>query len=119
LLAHSLPSPNADRLGLLRELRKHRIVRFNDGEGAGSMDMLLSVLRPVMSYVSDEALEDALAVAGQTSVLRSKRASERTPSAAAVADSADSALPIAAPSVGENGAAENAQAVEPAQGRLL
>jgi hypothetical protein len=65
LLAHSLPSPNADRLGLLRELRKHRIVRFNDGEGAGSMDMLLSVLRPVMSYVSDEALEDALAVAGQ------------------------------------------------------
>jgi hypothetical protein len=119
LLAHSLPSPNADRLGLLRELRKHRIVRFNDGEGAGSMDMLLSVLRPVMSYVSDEALEDALAVAGQTSVLRSTRASERTPSAAAVADSADSALPVAAPIVGETGIAEKAQAVEPAQGRLL
>jgi len=69
--------------------------------------------------VSDEALEDALAIAGQSSVLRSTRASERTPSAAAVADSADSALPIAAPSVGENGAAEHAQAVEPAQGRLL
>lgn len=119
LLAHSLPSPTADRLGLLRELRKHRIVRFNDGEGAGSMDMLLSVLRPVMSYVSDEALEDALAVAGHASVLRSARASERTPSTAAVADSADFAVPVAAPDVGETGIAEKAQAVEPAQGRLL
>ena len=65
LLAHSLPSSNAERLGLLRDLRKHRIVRFNDGEGAGSMEMLLSVLRPVMSYVSDEALDDALTIAGQ------------------------------------------------------
>ena len=111
LLAHSLPSPNADRLGLLRELRKHRIVRFNDGEGAGSMEMLLSVLRPVMSYVSDEALEDALAVAGQASALRSARASERTPSTTVVADSA---LPVAAPIVGEG-----ATAVESAQGRLL
>ena len=119
LLAHSLPSPNADRLGLLRELRKHRIVRFNDGEGAGTMDMLLSVLRPVMSYVSDEALEDALAVAGQASALRSARASERTQSTAAEADSADSTLPVATPIVGETGIAEKAQAVEPAQGRLL
>ena len=75
------------------------------------MDMLLSVLRPVMSYVSDEALEDALAVAGQASALRSTRASERTPSTAVVADSA---LPVAAPIVGEG-----ATAVEPAQGRLL
>ena len=62
LLAHSLPSSVAERLNLLRDLRKHRIVRFNDGDGAGSMEMLLSVLRPVMSYVSDEALEDALAL---------------------------------------------------------
>jgi hypothetical protein len=122
LLAHSLPSPTADRLGLLRELRKHRIVRFNDGEGAGSMDMLLSVLRPVMSYVSDEALEDALAVAGQASVLRSAHPSERTSdtaTAAAVVASADSALPAAAPILGESGIAEKAQPVEPAQGRLL
>lgn len=29
LLAHSLPSSNADRLALLRDLRKHRMVRFN------------------------------------------------------------------------------------------
>ena len=60
LLAHTLPNAAADRLSLLRELRKHRIVRFNDSEGAGSMEMLLNVLRPVMSYVSDEALNDAL-----------------------------------------------------------
>jgi hypothetical protein len=111
LLAHSLPSPNADRLGLLRELRKHRIVRFNDDEGAGSMDMLLSVLRPVMSYVSDEALEDALAVAGQASALRSARASERTQSTAVVAGST---FPVATPIVGES-----ATVVEPAQERLL
>ena len=70
LLAHQLPSSVADRLALLRELRKHRIVRFNDGEGAGAMEMLLSVLRPVMSYVSDEALEDALALAAQSGARR-------------------------------------------------
>lgn len=77
LLAHSLPSASADRLGLLRELRKHRIVRFNDGEGAGSMEMLLSVLRPVMSYVSDEALEDALTISGQAAARRSVRTEGR------------------------------------------
>ena len=71
LLAHQLPSSVADRLALLRELRKHRVVRFNDGEGAGAMEMLLSVLRPVMSYVSDEALEDALALAAQSTARRS------------------------------------------------
>lgn len=70
LLAHQLPSSVAERLSLLRDLRKHRIVRFNDGEGAGSMEMLLSVLRPVMSYVSDEALEDALALATQSFAAR-------------------------------------------------
>jgi hypothetical protein len=71
LLAHGLPNAAADRLSLLRELRKHRIVRFNDSEGAGSMEMLLNVLRPVMSYVSDEALDEALravAAAGQQDV---------------------------------------------------
>lgn len=73
LLAHQLPSSIADRLALLRELRKHRIVRFNDGEGAGAMEMLLSVLRPVMSYVSDEALEDSLAIAAQSAAGRSAR----------------------------------------------
>lgn len=73
LLAHQLPSSMADRLSLLRDLRKHRIVRFNDGEGAGGMEMLLSVLRPVMSYVSDEALEDALALAAQAAAGRAKR----------------------------------------------
>ena len=72
LLAHQLPSSVADRLSLLRDLRKHRIVRFNDGEGAGGMEMLLSVLRPVMSYVSDEALEDALALAAQAAAGRAK-----------------------------------------------
>ena len=73
LLAHQLPSSVADRLSLLRDLRKHRIVRFNDGEGAGGMEMLLSILRPVMSYVSDEALEDALALAAQAAAGRAKR----------------------------------------------
>lgn len=76
LLAHGLPNAAADRLSLLRELRKHRIIRFNDSEGAGSMEMLLNVLRPVMSYVSDEALEDALRVVAQTNGTASSAAQE-------------------------------------------
>lgn len=109
LLAHSLPSSSADRLSLLRELRKHRIVRFNDGEGAGSMEMLLSVLRPVMSYVSDEAMEDALAIAGQTAAARMARSSEPAPATAPMADSAVPALAGSA----------SATAAESTQGRLL
>lgn len=76
LLAHGLPNAAADRLSLLRELRKHRIIRFNDSEGAGSMEMLLNVLRPVMSYVSDEALEDALRVVAQANGTASSAAQE-------------------------------------------
>lgn len=64
LLAHKLPASASDRLGLLRELRKHRIVHFVEGEDAASMEMGLAVLRPVMSFVSDEALDDALRQAG-------------------------------------------------------
>jgi hypothetical protein len=105
LLGHQLPSSVVDRLALLRDLRKHRIVRFNDGEGAGSMEMLLSVLRPVMSYVSDEALEDALAIATQSSAGR-----------AAVAVKAPDAQPVPAPPVA---ASELPAADAPAQGRLL
>jgi hypothetical protein len=65
LLAHQLPSSAADRLSLLRDLRKHRVVRFNDADSAGNMETLLNVLRPVLSYVSDEALEDAMRLAAQ------------------------------------------------------
>ena len=50
---------------LLRELRKHRIVHFIESDDAGSMDMGLAVLRPVMSFVSDEAMEDALRLVGR------------------------------------------------------
>lgn len=132
LLAHSLPSSNADRLGLLRDLRKHRIVRFNDGEGAGSMEMLLSVLRPVMSYVSDEALDDALTMAGQAAAVRGARAGAPRPArsgdagdagdaggagvgvAVAVAVAALAAAPEPARSPGEQTAAPT-----PAQGSLL
>lgn len=106
LLAHQLPSSVADRLSLLRDLRKHRVVRFNDGEGAGSMEMLLSVLRPVMSYVSDEALEESLAVAAQA-------ASGRTARHSHAADFQPSAQQ--APSAGE----PSGPASDPAQGRLL
>jgi hypothetical protein len=63
LLGHMLPTAVADRVSLLRDLRKHRVIRFNEEEGAGSMEGLLSVLRPVMSFVSDEALQDSLCVA--------------------------------------------------------
>jgi hypothetical protein len=60
-------------------------VRFNDGEGAGAMEMLLSVLRPVMSYVSDEALEDALAIAAQSDAGRTaKRAKTQDPEPASL-----------------------------------
>ena len=99
----------------MRELRKHRIVKFNDGEGAGSMEMLLSVLRPVMSYVSDEALEDALAIAGQARTARSAQSalSARSPRPDAQPDvepEATAAVPASAsiPAVDD-----------PAQGRLL
>lgn len=64
LLAHKLPASLTDRLALLRELRKHRIVHFVEGDEAGSMEMGLAVLRPVMSFVSDEALDDAQRQAG-------------------------------------------------------
>jgi hypothetical protein len=66
LLAHKLPASATDRMGLLRELRKHRVVHFVETEDAASMDMGLAVLRPVMSFVSDEALEDALRLMGRT-----------------------------------------------------
>ena len=106
LLAHQLPSSMVDRLALLRDLRKHRIVRFNDGEGAGSMEMLLSVLRPVMSYVSDEALEDALAIAAQSSAGR-----------AAIAEKAPDAHSV--PMLPLTESERPADPASPEQGRLL
>lgn len=60
LLAHKLPNAASDRMALLRELRKHRVLHFVEGDNAGDMQMGLAVLRPVMSFVSDEALEEAL-----------------------------------------------------------
>ncbi len=60
LLAHKLPNAASERMALLRELRKHRIVHFIEGDDAGDMQMGLAVLRPVMSFVSDEALDEAL-----------------------------------------------------------
>ncbi|HET7863553.1 MAG TPA: DUF4194 domain-containing protein [Burkholderiaceae bacterium] len=64
LLGHALPASAAERVALLRELRRHRVIRFQEGESAGAMDAGVSVLRPVMTYVSDEALEEALRLAG-------------------------------------------------------
>lgn len=63
LLGHGLPASAAERVALLRELRRHRVLRFQDGESAGAMDAGISVLRPVMSFVSDEALDEALRLA--------------------------------------------------------
>jgi hypothetical protein len=65
LLGHKLPPSASERMMLLRELRKHRIVHFIEADDAGSMDMGLAVLRPVMSFVSDEAMDDALRLAGR------------------------------------------------------
>ena len=65
LLAHKLPNAASDRMVLLRELRKHRVLHFVEGDDAGDMQMGLAVLRPVMSFVSDEALEEALRMAGR------------------------------------------------------
>lgn len=57
LLGTTLPASAGERIQLLRELRKHRLVRFREGDaGFGQMEMLLSVLRPILSFVSDEAL---------------------------------------------------------------
>jgi len=55
-----LPSSMAERGQLLRELRKLRLIRFKDTDGLGQMDTLVSVLRPILSFVSDEALQDVL-----------------------------------------------------------
>ncbi len=57
LLGTTLPTSAAERVQLLRELRKHRLVRFREADaGFGQMEMLLGVLRPILSFVSDEAL---------------------------------------------------------------
>lgn len=57
LLGTTLPASAAERGQLLRELRKHRVVRFRETDaGFGQMEMLLGVLRPILSFVSDEAL---------------------------------------------------------------
>ncbi|KQV52839.1 hypothetical protein ASC95_08520 [Pelomonas sp. Root1217] len=57
LLGTTLPGSAAERGQLLRELRKHRLVRFREADaGFGQMEMLLGVLRPILSFVSDEAL---------------------------------------------------------------
>lgn len=66
LLAHKLPASASERMALLRELRKHRIVHFVEADDAGGMEMGLAVLRPVMSFVSDEAMEEAMRLAGRT-----------------------------------------------------
>lgn len=65
LLAHRLPASITERMVLLRDLRKHRVVHFVEGDDAGDMQMGLAVLRPVMSFVSDEAMEDALRTASR------------------------------------------------------
>lgn len=65
LLAHRLPNSATERMALLRDLRKHRVVHFVEGDDAGDMQMGLAVLRPVMSFVSDEAMDDALRLAGR------------------------------------------------------
>lgn len=64
LLAHRLPASATERMALLRDLRKHRVVYFIEGDDTGDMQMGLAVLRPVMSFVSDEAMEDALRLVG-------------------------------------------------------
>lgn len=65
LLGLTLPAPQGERAQLLRELRKHRLIRFKDADGLGQMDTLVSVLRPVMSFVSDQALHEVLQQMGQ------------------------------------------------------
>jgi len=65
LLGHRLPPSATERMAMLRDLRKHRVLHFVEGDDAGDMQMGLAVLRPVMGFVSDEAMEDALRVAGK------------------------------------------------------
>ena len=65
LLSHRLPASVTERMALLRDLRKYRVVHFVEGDDAGDMQMGLAVLRPVMSFVSDEAMEDALRLVGR------------------------------------------------------
>lgn len=63
LLGTTLPASVAERVQLLRELRKHRLVRFREADaGFGQVEMLLGVLRPILSFVSDEALLEVRAL---------------------------------------------------------
>ncbi|MCW5255352.1 DUF4194 domain-containing protein [Verminephrobacter aporrectodeae subsp. tuberculatae] len=78
LLAHRLPASASERQALLRELRKHRVLHFIEGADAGDMQMGLAVLRPVMSFVSDEALEDALRLAGNKAPAASSFAAQES-----------------------------------------
>ena len=63
LLAHRLPNSTTERVTLLRDLRKHRVVHFVEGDDAGDMQMGLAVLRPVLCLVCDVAMEAALRLA--------------------------------------------------------
>jgi hypothetical protein len=70
LLGVTLPATQAERANLLRELRKHRLIRFKEADGLGGMETLFGVLRPVMSFVSDEALNDVLRLADERQAAR-------------------------------------------------
>lgn len=70
LLGVTLPATQAERANLMRELRKHRLIRFKEADGLGSMATLFGVLRPVMSFVSDEALNDVLRLADERQAAR-------------------------------------------------
>ena len=61
LMNHSLPSSVVERRQLPGELQKFRLIRFTNDETAGSMDSVISVVRPVLSFVSPEILERAMA----------------------------------------------------------
>ncbi len=74
LLAHHAAVVGGRPLGAAARAAQAPHRALQDGEAAGAMEMLLSVLRPVISFVSDEALEDALAIAAQSAAGRTGQA---------------------------------------------
>lgn len=65
LLKMSLPDKQGERLALLKRLRRLRLIRFADDAGAGSADVFLQLRPTLVQFVSESALEEVLALAGE------------------------------------------------------
>jgi hypothetical protein len=59
-LKRSLPSTSGDKLALLAELRRHRIITYNSAFSISDEDALLAIRATILGIVSNDALTSAL-----------------------------------------------------------